>query len=306
MWHKNDGDGVLEGANARLLKVAVAAYVENLREPECWDDNPADQEWVDEIRSHWLDVKHVARMEHGQRIHMIATVVHALLERSIAAPALTADSEATVYQIYRFLCHAIDIEHDTLNDMQADEKDPAFGKLLVSTRIALAAKEVCPGCDGCGLCDLDMGGPLEMWHAIVEDIADTVLWDRDWQMEDSLADSSPTTTRDVKTLTGIEEGYFTTPVEEPSIQQVAQAKAYLKAIADEILAEDEETGKTDGIRYTCSSPNIFRGQEASGVSGFDIPDLPGGWAQPVPRVPVNEVAKTEGDFPFKETDHGRE
>lgn len=124
MWHKSNGDGVLNGAMARLLKVAAAAYIEELRGSDCWDDNTHDQEWIDRARENWLNVAQVKRMEHGQRLHMIASVIHALLEQSIAAPELTADSEATVYQIYQFLRAATDIEHDMFDGMQTRPQVP--------------------------------------------------------------------------------------------------------------------------------------------------------------------------------------
>lgn len=253
MWHKSKGDGVLEGAGARLLKVAVAAYVENLRGPECWDDDPSDQKWVDEVRGNWLDVVQVARMEHGQRLHMIATVVRALLDPSVAAPDLTADSEATVYQVYRFLRHYVDIDCDEMDMPQGD--DPVFERLLMSGRNAIAAAArdagLClsedPECCGEAASDIECGydpgdsAPADVWHGIVEELADTVLWDRDWEMERQLADSDPATADAVKSIAGIDNGYFTTPAAEPTVRQVMQAKAYLESIADEVLAEDEAT-----------------------------------------------------------------
>lgn len=255
MWHKSDGGGVLEGAEARLLKVAVAGWVEELQKLECWDDNPADQERVDEVRGDWLDVAHVARMEHGQRLHMIATVVHALLERSTTAPALTADSEATVYQIYRFLCHDVAVDCDELDVLHATpDANPVFERLLMSGRnaIAAAAREAglclsedpeCCESETDAECPHNPGedAPAEEWHAIVENLADRVLWDRDWEMEEDLADAEPDGADIVKRLAGIDEGYFTTPAEEPSERQVAQARTYLESIADEIRAEDEAT-----------------------------------------------------------------
>ncbi len=243
MWNKSDGGGILEGAHARMLRVAVAEYVESMRGSECWDDDPRDQGRIDETRLTWLDVAQVARMDHGQRLHMIATVVKALTDSAVPAPDLTADTEATVYQVYQFLCHATDIEYDMLADVQADpdeEYDPALERLLVSTRGAIAAavreSGLClgEGPDPCGRRPPDMDANPETWHGIVDALADTVLWDRDWEMEASLGDADPETSAAVRVAAGIEEGYFTIPAQEPTLQQVASAKAYLESIADEM------------------------------------------------------------------------
>ena len=72
MWHKSNGGGVLEGTEARLLKAAITAYVENLREHSAWNDGP-NTEWISQVRENWLGVVQVQRMEHGQRLHMIAS-----------------------------------------------------------------------------------------------------------------------------------------------------------------------------------------------------------------------------------------
>lgn len=257
MWHKSDGDGVLEGAEARLLKVAVASWVEDLRGSDCWDvEAGATGGPIDQARESWLDVVQVKRMEHGQRLHMIATVVRALLERNVTAPDLTADSEATVYQIYQFLRAATDIEYDMLDCMQGDpDMSPSSERLLMSTRraIADATRELgwCeqdePGgpsagpCGECEWCAPDMGTQLATWYDMIEALADTVLWDRDWEVEAAVGDAGPETTAAAKAAAGIEDGYFTTPAEEPSARQVAQAKTYLESIADEIRVEDEAT-----------------------------------------------------------------
>jgi len=245
MWHKSSGDGVLEGAGARLLKVAIAAYVDNLRGQECWDDDA--QGWADDVRRNWFDVEHTARMEHGQRLHMIATVARALLDTAVPAPILTADNEAMVYQIYRFLCHEVDIDADTLDMVRGDpDEHPSHERLLMFSRNAIADAARKAGlCLGEGdECEHNPGPDTrpETWHAIVEELADTVLWDRDWEMEENLADADPDRAHTVKTLAGIDGGYFTTPAEDPTPGQVSQAKAYLESIADEIAAENALTG----------------------------------------------------------------
>lgn len=243
MWHKNDGDGVLEGAGARLLKAAVAAYVEHLREHDCWDD-PRPSSDTDGVRECWLSVVQVQRMEHGQRLHMIATVTRALLDRAVQAPELTADSEATVYQIYQFILRAMETESDMLDDME--DSSPDSRRILMSTKLAVAAaaRELCPdGCGECEWCAPDMGAGTDAWRRAVEAVADTVLWDRDWEMEGLFGDANPATGAAVKALAGIEEGYFTTPAEEPSPPQIAVAKAYLESIADGVRAEEASAGR---------------------------------------------------------------
>lgn len=219
MWHKSDGDGVLEGAEARLLKTAIAAYVENLREHCAWNDGP-DTEWVDQVRENWLGVVQVQRMEHGQRLHVIASVTRALLDPTVLAPELTADTEATVYQIYQFL----------VSSSMSRSASATARRLFRTTRLAIAACEFGQHRDRD---DEVLCGDTE-WRGIVETLADRVLWDRDWEMDATLGNADPAVATATKVMVGIEDGYFATPAEEPTPQQVVEAKAYLESIADEI------------------------------------------------------------------------
>lgn len=246
MWHMSGGGGVLEGAQAKLLKTGVAAYVEYLRDSECWDSS----EFADEIREHWLTVAQVRQMEHGRRLHMIATTVHALLERSVMTPELTADNEATVYQVYQFINAATVIEYDETDNMLGEDEDEEHAHYLKSIRRAVAAAfrelELCSEQDDgqCGACewctpDADLDMNLDRWRGLVDLLADRVLWDRDWEMESFLGNADPTRAGAIKKHAGIGAGYFATPAEEPTPRQVAQAKSYLESIAGEINLRGE-------------------------------------------------------------------
>jgi len=237
MWNTSKGVRVLEGAEAKLLKKAVAEYVDNLREAGLWDEpEPTEYDWI--------TVEQVARMEHDHMLHVFASVVQALLDPEIPAPRLTADTEAAVYQLYQFLNIGIEIEadmYDGVNPADAEADEDRFVFSSVRRTVGKAVRELgwCENrengqCGDCMWCSPDTTAGADAWEGLVEMLADQVLWDRDWEMEVDLADADPHVGDIVKSQARIDGGYYTTPTEEPTPAQAAEAKSYLETIADEM------------------------------------------------------------------------
>ena len=158
-----------------------------------------------------------------QQLALLAEVGRALFYKSVSAPVHTAVNEAGVYAIFRALLLSIQFEidgesvHDVesrrlvydliASDSTADESENGDAGGLTLT----------PGC-----CD------IAEWEFEVECVADRILWDRDFELEDSMADSSPEKAQHLKTLMGIDEDYFATISPDP--KNLAQVWRTLKRL----------------------------------------------------------------------------
>ena len=230
------GDGVLTGAQAKLVKLAIAEYSGRLDGAGAWD---GDNDWV--------CVEQVARMGRQQMLHMLATVARALLDPRAPQPPATADSEATAYQIFMLLGAAAGAEIDMFDELRTDgmRRPP---RALTRARRAISAALLEAGCckdaddesdERCGRCSWCVPDPecvdTDEWAGALEALADRVLWDRDWEMEGLLADADPGMADSVKGTMAIGGGYFSIPAPEPTAADTVAARAYLESVCAEML-----------------------------------------------------------------------
>lgn len=231
------GDGVLTGAQAKLVKLAIAEYVGRLGVGGAWDEG-----------DDWVRVEQVARMGRPQMFSTLATVARALLDPLAPQPAATADNEATAYQIFMLLGAATEAEIEMLGEFRAMGGMRRPPRILTRVRRAISDALREAGCckdaddeldERCGRCswcapDPECVDPDE-WTDALEALADRVLWDRDWEMEGLLADADPSMADSVKGAMAIGGGYFSTPTPEPTDEEGEEAQAYLESVCAEML-----------------------------------------------------------------------
>lgn len=238
MWRMSEGgDGVLTGAQAKLVRLGIAEYVQRLDESGEWDG-----EWDD-----WVRVEQVARMERSQMLYQLATVARALLDADVPPPPATADSEAMAYQIFMLLGAAVEIEIGVFDEF---EQHPPCILTRIRRAISAALREA--GCCKnagddddesdmqCGRCSWCAPDPKCIdageWIGALEALADRVLWDRDWEMEGLFADAEPTLSDSAKDAMAVSGDYFSDPAPEPTEAESAAARAYLESICAEMEA----------------------------------------------------------------------
>lgn len=240
MWRMSEGgDGVLTGAQANLVKLAIAEYVGRLGAGGAWDEG-----------DDWVRVEQVARMGRPQMLSTLATVARALLNPCAPQPPATADSEATAYQIFMLLGAAAEAEIDMFSEFRATDGMRRPPQILTRVRRAISDALHEAGCckdaddesdERCGRCswcapDPECVDPDE-WADALEALADRVLWDRDWEMEGLLADADPGMADSVKGTMAIGGGYFSTPTPEPTEAEEEAALAYLESVCAEMLSD---------------------------------------------------------------------
>ena len=71
---------------------------------------------------------------------------------------------------------------------------------------------------------------LPRWEVMVADLADSILWDRDFEMADEFLDVDPGVSRQRRRLLGIDDGYFTQVAPDPLPSEVFSLVSRTKEI----------------------------------------------------------------------------
>ncbi len=194
MWHTSEGDRILHGAEAALVRAAVLSLVESIKD-EHFQEGGYCVQLFDELT--W-----------SQRLAVIEHVATHLLTPTEDTPKLTAVNEAAIGAMF---------EHISLNiDMEIDESP---SKLTWRTLVLDACHEAfgIPVNDPATVCELDDGPPIptsvssvrrDQWHPSVQMLADRILWDRDYEMVDEFLDEPPEKAALLRQIMGIDENYF--------------------------------------------------------------------------------------------------
>jgi hypothetical protein len=222
VWNTPAGERVVTGHEGSLFVQAAAALGDLLAECD------ADLDWqtgVDPFDRHAAPV----------RIALLAEVVRAMTDAAVPAPEPNAANEAAVYAVFRFLHDEIVSEIDTEGTDEVGQAgpdsgspvpggDPFFWRRLTLSACVEAgdlAGGLTPDCDDAG-----------EWEARLEGLADRVLWDRDWELED-LTDLPPRQARRLRRRLGIDDVYFMALPDDPDGRRLQEAIDFLRRAASE-------------------------------------------------------------------------
>jgi len=140
---------------------------------------------------------------------------------SVALARAVYGTEA-VAAVYSSLRDAIVIEID----MQADDNDVSWRRLVLR-----AYQETNPGDPGD---DWDLPDPSSTdvgeWELLVDVMADRILWDRDWELEDLMVDSHPAKAAALKMQLGIDDDYFTDIPPDPHDADLDKVRRRLNSL----------------------------------------------------------------------------
>ncbi|WP_164101263.1 hypothetical protein [Candidatus Laterigemmans baculatus] len=240
MWNTPEGDRRLTGAEANLVRLALAIMVDqlsdNLRcgagEDELWDSGVT---MYDELTP-------------NQQLTVIRQVAEHLLHDTPDTLELTAVNEAAAYAIFATVLSQIEIEVDMARDPLADaldiKPDLGFGRdwrtywrrhTLASLRETLASADADLDTD-------DGDSPLVLpeaecedlgvWSEWIERLADRILWDRDFEMSESFLDTDPAKATLMKQVLGIPRDYYTAIAEEPGADETEALLESLRKLTE--------------------------------------------------------------------------
>jgi hypothetical protein len=211
MWQTSIGTRTLAGSEAELFRQLLGYVYYQISVTRQPPDEPFES-----------GVSLFDRLEVPQQLALLAEVGHALLQRGQPAPKLTSLREGTVGVLYEQLrwCVEEEIERE-----QQDHTPHRYWRALIvaACRGAEPADELA-----------DLPAPdsddADAWDLVIESLADRILWDRDWEMEDLFADAIPERGRQLKQFLGIDDGYFRDIAPDPTEQQLAVVRSQLEAL----------------------------------------------------------------------------
>jgi hypothetical protein len=194
MWHTSAGDRVLQGAEAHLLKAALTAIVEEIKE-EASSDGDLEQ-WE-------YGIPRFDELTWTQRLQLLEHVASNLLLPSAGTPDLNAVNESAVAALYERMRHEIDFEIDSETgtstqwrqmvlaayDEQFGEEEEDFedDEVFVQPEVTSADRKA--------------------WSFLIECLEDHILWDQDFLMDEFL-DSPPEKSQRLKQFMGIDDDYY--------------------------------------------------------------------------------------------------
>jgi len=205
MWWTPDGERILQGAEARLFREALARTVDMVRD---------DPEGLWQFGAPPFD-----KLQPNQKLAVLAEVGSALLQANQPVPRLTAVREAAVGAVYEAIMLLVEMEVDQPAEERAS---PTWRELVLAA------------CQEQGVDELldPASEEIDEWDMLISCLTDAVLWDEDWKDSESLLDADPKASRAVKKLLGIDEDYYVAVPPDPSAEEMERVWATLRELAN--------------------------------------------------------------------------
>jgi len=199
MWRTSCGERTLHGAEARLFAEALLSLL--------------DEADTDKLYDYDLGLPCFDNLSYGQKISVLAVVGSGLLRADVPAVPLTAVVEGAIAAVFQHLMNCVIFE--------IDEPDVgnAWRKMIVAARKEMEAEEVPkPACED-----------QEEWDGEIQELADSILWDADYESGDLYLDRPPEEARELRREMDVPEDYFGAIAEDLTEEQAEASVAGLRA-----------------------------------------------------------------------------
>ncbi len=213
MWHTSRGDRILHGDEATLVREAIDTMVDVLL---LHVDDELAGGIVCETGVHVFD-----QFTPAQRIALLHEVAKYLLTDAGETLRLSAALEATVAAVFVDIRDHVAIEVDFPQATHHPRwiERPGWRHLVASAFHVVTelegdfkAREELP---------LEASGDIKQWELVIDYLADSILWDRDFEISGDFLDEDPEISRERRQLLGIEDDYFTQIAPDPRPSEVA-------------------------------------------------------------------------------------
>ena len=218
MWHTSRGDRTLDGHEAVLVSKAIDVMVGALlvHIDEEFEDSAPDCETGIAIYDMWTP---------SQRIGLLHEVGKYLLTSTDEPLALSALTDATVAAIFVEIRDQIAIEIEFAASHE-DSGQPQWREMVLAAHRSIYSNN-CGEWYGRGygssVREFDASSDdLRHWETRVDELVDSILWDRDFEMAEGFLDIDPGVSRQRRRLLGIDDEYFTSVAPDPRPEQAYQ------------------------------------------------------------------------------------
>ena len=203
MWRTELGERILEGAEAMVFAETLSRLL--------------DEAILGQLDDYELGVACFDGLTVGQRIYALATIGNGLLREDVPPVDLTAVVEGAIAAVFQHLKNQIIFEIDM------PECGTSWREMVIAARNEAEGENIpVPNCTD-----------VEEWDFQVEQLADRILWDADYEDGHLYLDQPPEKSEWLKYMTRIQEDYFV-------------------AIADD-LADEEAQVRIKELKRLCES-----------------------------------------------------
>lgn len=215
MWRTQTGDRVLTGAEARLIRTALAVLVDQIE---------MEIEGISELSD--FEVPIFDRLQSRQKLALLADVGHHLLCSTGPPPQLTATNESAVAVLYKVIEEWVEMEIDNEEEIR---EMPGEDPFAWRRNLRDAYRECIPD---------DPETPAETsrdvaeWGILIECLETRVLWDADYLDEDVYADQAPETGKILKDELGVADDYFTAVAPDPTDRDLEIVRQKIRGLID--------------------------------------------------------------------------
>jgi hypothetical protein len=209
MWNTSCGERTLRGAEARVFAEALLSILE---EAHC----------VEELEDSAVGPPCFDRLMYGQKIAVLSTVGNGLLREDVPVVPLTAVLEGGIAAVFHQLQHSVIVE------LENPELGTTWREMVAAARNEMEAEDVPePTCED-----------EDEWDIEMEELADCVLWDADYECDDLFLDQPPEKAKAMRKETGITEEYFTAIADDLTGEQAKARFAELQELCRRVLGAD--------------------------------------------------------------------
>lgn len=207
MWNTSDGHRILKGAEAALFKAGVLALVECVKEE-------------DEFTGDGYVIAVFDALTWSQRLAVLECVATHLLTGGTDPPKLSAVNESAIAMVYEHISHQIDDEIDRATyvwrTLVLNAAHDCFWQPEDETDTNETHEfEYIP--------NSPESTRIDLWHPLVQSLADQILWDRDFEMMETFVDEPPEKATMMRQIMGIDEDYFATAAEDLNSKEDVEA-----------------------------------------------------------------------------------
>lgn len=217
MWHTSRGDRTLSGSEAKLIANAVETMIDALL-------LHIDVDWVDEGGVYQTGITLFDSLTPSQRIVVLHDVTKHLLTETEETLPLSALVEASVAAIFVEVRDQVAIEIGLYRDDLPASNPPslvwrqsvrnAFEDVIQKASEAAEGVEWEPSPEDLEMPEVGCNEIVE-WERLIDSLADSILWDRDFEMADSFLDADPDHSQARRELLGIDDEYFLQVPDDP-------------------------------------------------------------------------------------------
>jgi hypothetical protein len=221
VWRTSLGIRSLQGTEAELYLTTMQDAVEYI-----------------EVMGDDLDVKTGDRIFDSATFHQKVVILYhclsALLKPEVEAPELTNVLEAGAYFPFAYLKMRLE-EEIAEEDEWSEEEDLKYAyrrslwnafEEFVRPRWESAVEEYGEREEEADFSDRSTD--LDLWEEIIEDLADRIFWDRDWQVSSISPQLLDGIEEEFSQLTGLDEDYITNRLPSVTEEEVAIALSKIR------------------------------------------------------------------------------